>query len=36
MLYHRKNSGIGVRTSEGLMPKTSSAAAWLGDFGDVT
>ena len=37
VLYHRKNSGTGVRTSEGLIFKTSSAAAdWLGDFGGIT
>ena len=32
-LYARKNSGIGVRTSEGLVCTTSSAADPLGDSG---
>lgn len=33
-LYTEKNSGIGVRTSEGLVCTISSAADPLGDSGD--
>lgn len=34
-MYARKNSGIGVRTSEGLVCTISSAADPLGDSGDL-
>ena len=33
-LYARRNSGTGMRTSEGLMYTTSSTADRLGDSGD--